>query len=199
MKTISNISFKYRIPEPTWHGHSQCFYQLAKASPFLAIDFVVMKLSNPIRFLEVERHGKGIIGFDKDNFLLPQPLNRNEHFSKMQERFEHLKNTFCFMQIFVKKEIYRRHFVEAVAGYHNYTLNPLVELLGMAYRPYKYDYKSRYISRDFPRDVVTQLESLFCIVDDDLREKQQLAELLFAQTLTGVEMLIATLDLIHPQ
>lgn len=118
----------------------------------------------------------------------------------MQDRFEHLKKTFEFLQIFVKKELYRQHLVEAVAGYHNYTLNPLVELLGMAYRPYKYDYKSRYISRDFPPDVITKLETLFCIVDiDDLREKQQLAELLFAQTLTSVEMLIATPDLIHPQ
>lgn len=188
LKTISDLSFKYRIPEPTWHGHSQCFYQLAGASPFLAIDFVVMKLSNPNRFLEVERHGKGVIGFDKGNFLLPPPLNRNEHLSKIQARFEHLKKTFGFMQIFVKKEIYRRHLVEAVTAYHNYTLNPLVELLGMAYRPYKYDYKSRYISRDFPHDVVTKLESLFCIVDiDDLRKKQYSAELIFSQTVPLVE------------
>lgn len=25
LQTISEISFKYRVPEPTWHGHSQCF------------------------------------------------------------------------------------------------------------------------------------------------------------------------------
>lgn len=81
LKTISNISFKYRIPEPTWHGHSQCFYQLAGASPFLAIDFVVMKLSNPHRFLEVERHGR-VIGFDQGNFLVPLPLNLSCIFEK---------------------------------------------------------------------------------------------------------------------
>lgn len=188
LKSISNLSLKYRIPEPTWHGHYQCFYQLAGASPYLAIDFVVMKLSNPNRFLEVERHGKALVGFDKSNCLVPPPLNRNEHFSKMQERFEHLKKTFGLMQIFVKKEIHRQHLVEAVAAYHNYTLNPLVELLGIAYRPYKYDFKFRYISRDFPLEIVSQLETLFCVVDiDDVAEKQYSAELLFTQIVPLVE------------
>ncbi len=27
LKTISNITFKYRIPEPTWHGHSQLGFE----------------------------------------------------------------------------------------------------------------------------------------------------------------------------
>ena len=188
LKSISEIKFKYRIPEPTWHGHSQCFYQLAGANPFLAIDFVVMKLSNSNHFLEVERHGQALFGFDKGNYLVPPALDRNEHFSKMQERFEHLKKTFGFMQIFVKKEINRRHFIEAVAGYHNYTLNGLVEVLAMVYRPYKYDFKFRYISRDFPADVIARLEPLFSIVDiDDLAEKQHSAELLFTQTVPLVE------------
>lgn len=31
LKTSSEISFKYRIPEPTWHRHSQCFYQLKES------------------------------------------------------------------------------------------------------------------------------------------------------------------------
>lgn len=46
LKTLSEISFKYRIPEPTWHGHSQTFYQLVEASQFLVIDFAVMKRSS---------------------------------------------------------------------------------------------------------------------------------------------------------
>lgn len=203
LQTISEIQFKYRIPEPTWHRHSQCFYQLAEVNPFLAIDFVVMQLSNPNHFLEVERHGKGVIEFDKDNLLVPPPLNLNQHFSQMQARFKHLKKTFGFMQIFVKKEINRKHFVEAVAGYHNYTLNALVELLGIAYRPYKYDYKFRYISRDFPAEIVARLESLFCVKDlNDLINKQQLAEAMFTETLQRAEEVLskeATADLIYPQ
>lgn len=188
LKTISDLRFKYRVPEPTWHGHSQCFYQLEGVSPFLAIDFVVMKLSNPHRFLEVERHGNAAIAFDKANLLVPPPLNRTEHFGKMQERFATLKNQFDLLQVLVKKEINRGRLIEAVANYHTYTLGPLIELLGMVHRPYQYDYKFRYVSRDFPAEVLTRVEPLFCIKNlGDLIEKQQRAESLFTATLPRVE------------
>lgn len=196
LKTISDIRFQYRIPEPTWHGHSQCFYQLAEISPFLIVDFVVTKLSNPNRFLEEERHGKAVIGFDKANLLVLPPLNRTEHFAKMQSRFVTLKAQFDFWQVFVKKEINRRRLAEAIARYHSYTLQPMIELLGMVYRPYQYDFGFRYINRDFPAEVVARVEPLFCVNDlADLAEKQQVAESIFTETLPRVEETLEVMKL----
>ncbi|MBW4639547.1 MAG: hypothetical protein KME05_15205 [Gloeocapsa sp. UFS-A4-WI-NPMV-4B04] len=107
----------------------------------------------------------------------------------MKQRLDALKMTFNFRQFFVKKEINRGHFAEAVVRYHNYTLNPLVELLGMIYRPYRYDFMLlKYFNRDFPREVVARVEPLYRVVDlADLTEKQQLAELMFQQTLPLAE------------
>lgn len=192
LKTISEISFKYRIPEPTWHGHSQCFYQLKEVSPFLAIDFAVIKRSSPIDFLEVERHGNPVVAFDKANLVIPINLSLSEHFSKMKQRLDTLKIMFYFRQTFVKKEINRGHFAEAIVRYHNYTLNPLVELLGMIYRPYRYDFMLlKYFNRDFPSEVVARVEPLYCVVDlADLAEKQQCAELIFAETLPLAEEML---------
>lgn len=192
LKTISEISFKYRIPEPTWHGHSQCFYQLKEASPFLAIDFAVIKRSSPNDFLEVERHGNPVVAFDKANLVIPIKLNVSEHFSKMKQRLDTLKITFPFRQTFVRKEINRGHFAEAVVRYHNYTLNPLVEILGMIYRPYRYDFMLlKYFNRDFPSEVVARVEPLYCVVNlVDLAEKQQLAEVMFAETLPLAEEIL---------
>lgn len=102
LKTISEISFKYRVPEPTWHGHSQCFYQLKEVSPFLAIDFAVIKRSSPNDFLEVERHGNAVVAFDKANLVIPTNLNLSEHFSKMKQRLDALKKTFYFRQTFCR-------------------------------------------------------------------------------------------------
>ena len=45
LRGLSPIDLKYRLPEPTWHGHSQAFYRLERASPFPMVDFVVMKAS----------------------------------------------------------------------------------------------------------------------------------------------------------
>ena len=188
LSTLFGIRCKLRIPEPTWHGHSQCFYQLEGVSPFLMIDFVVMQRSNPNRFLEVERHGRGVIGFDKANLLVPTALNKREHFSKMKERFTYLKMDFNLTQTLLKKEMNRGRWIESVSNYHSWTLQPLVELLNMVHRPYRYDFRVKYFSRDLPPDVVAQVEPLYSVVDlADLAEKQQLAEALFVEILPRVE------------
>jgi predicted nucleotidyltransferase len=188
LSTLVKIKFKFIVPEPTWHGHSQCFYQLEGVSPFLMIDFVVMKHSHPNRFLEVERHGKVVIAFDKGNLVIPPPVNRNEHFLKMQERLEQLKMTFDFLQILVKKEINREHWVDAVSNYHAWTLQPLVEIINIVYRPDRYDFKVKYFSRDLPPEVVARVEPLYKVLDlAELAKKQQLAEAIFAETLPLAE------------
>ena len=184
LKTISEIRFKWRVPEPTWHGHSQCFYHLEEASPFLFIDFVLLKQSHPNHFLEIERHGKLAIAFDKANLLVQPCLNRSEHFSRMQERLATLIKTFDFSQILVTKEINRGHLVSAISNYHTYTLQPLVELLGMLYRPERYDFRTKYFYRDFPAEVIARVELLYCVMNlAELASKQQQAEVLFAETL----------------
>jgi hypothetical protein len=189
LQGIFKISFKYTVPEPTWHGHSQCFYQLAEVNPFLMIDFAIMKRSSRNDFLEIERHGKVVIAFDKANLVVPTSLNREAHFSKMKQRFEQLKMLYDFKQKFVKKEINRGHLAQAIVNYQAQTLSPLVELLGMIYRPYRYDFTNlKYFYRDFPPDVVARVEQLYCVTDlPDLVRKQQLAEEMFAETLPHVE------------
>jgi predicted nucleotidyltransferase len=188
LKTISKIRLKWRVPEPTWHGHSQCFYQLEETSSFLFIDFVVLKQTHPNHFLEVERHGKVAIAFDKANLIVPPPFNRTQHFSKMQERLATLRKTFDFFQILVKKEINRGHLVSAISNYHAYTLQPLVELLGMLYRAERYDFKTKYFYRDFPTEVVARVEPLYCVISlADLASKQHQAEIFFAETLPRVK------------
>jgi len=195
LSTVAKIKFKFRVPEPTWHGHSQCFYQLEGVSPFLMIDFAVMKYSNPNWFLEVERHGKVVISFDKVNLVIPPPLNRNEHFLKVQERLEQLKMTFDFLQIFVKKEINRGRFVEAISNYHSWTLQLLIELLNIAYRPERYDFKVKYFSRDLPPEVIARVEPLYSVIDlVELAQKQQMAEVLFAETLPCAEKKLQALE-----
>lgn len=72
--------------------------------------------------------------------------------------------------------------MEAIAGYHTRTLQPLVELLGMVYRPHRYDFNAKYFSRDFPPEIVARVEPLYCVTDlADLAKKQQRSSSLFAE------------------
>ena len=59
----------------------------------------------------------------------------------------------------------------------------------MVHRPYRYDFMLlKYFNRDFPPEVVSRVELLYSVVDiADLTKKQQLAEIMFAETLPDVE------------
>ncbi|MBD2101462.1 nucleotidyltransferase domain-containing protein [Leptolyngbya sp. FACHB-261] len=195
LRTLAPIQFKWRVPEPTWHGHGQCFYQLAGVSPFLFIDFVLIQHSHANHFLEVERHGNVVIGFDKANLVVPPPLNRSEHFLRMQERLAQLSMTFDFLQVLVKKEINRGRLIEALTNYHAFTLRPLVELLNMVHRPYRYDFRAKYFSRDLPAGIVTRVEPLYCITDlANLIQKQHLAEAFWVETLPDAKAKLKALQ-----
>jgi len=181
---IGEIELKYRVPEPAWHGQSQCFWRLKETPPFLLIDFAVFRRSSNNEFLEIERHGNVPIAFDKANLIVPPHLDTNKHFSQMLARFNEIKIRFDLLQPLVKKEIYRGHLVDAIGNYHDWTLLPLVELLGMIYRPHRYDFELKYFSRDFPPEIVARVAPLFCIANlEDLAVKQQIAEAFFAESL----------------
>ena len=185
---IAEIELKYRVPEPAWHGHSQCYWRLKETPPFLLIDFAVFRRSRRNNFLEIERHGKVAIAFDKPNLIVPPHLDTNKHFPQMVARFNEIKIRFDLLQPRVKKEIYRGHLVDAIGNYHNWTLLPLIELLGMIYCPHRYDFELKYFTRDFPPEIVDRVAPLFCIANlEDLAAKQQIAEDFFAETLPLAE------------
>jgi hypothetical protein len=59
------------------------------------------------------------------------------------------------------------------------------------YCPHRSDFKLKYFSRDFPPQIVDRTAPLFCITNlEDLAEKQQIAEAIFAETLPIAEKLL---------
>lgn len=187
LQQISAIRLRYRLPEPIWHGHSQCFYQLEQTNPFLLIDFTIMQRSTPNRYLGVERHGRAIVSFDKTGEIQDPPFDRVRHIEQMQVRLAQLEVTFPLGQLFVLKEVYRGHLAEGIANYHKLTIKPLVEVLGMLHRPDRYDYEFKYFDRDFPDQVKREITRMMCIRDlEDLRGKHQQAAEWFDRTLISV-------------
>ena len=63
--SLSPIEAKWRVPEPAWHGFSQCFYQLRDAGPYLFVDFSVLRRSHGFKLPEIEPHGFARVLFDK--------------------------------------------------------------------------------------------------------------------------------------
>jgi predicted nucleotidyltransferase len=180
LENIGKIDLSYRLAEPTWHGHSQVFYRLENTSPYLILDIVVMKKNSINRFLEVERHGKPYIYFDKEQLLIEEHITEAQMKEKIKHRFNQITSTFPVFQIFIQKEINRGHSIDAMGYYINMTVKPVIELIGMLERPYRYDFSMRYIHTDFPKELQEKIEDLLFVNNiEDLKLKFHQAKILY--------------------
>ena len=187
--SLSEIELHYRLPEPTWHGHSQAFYRLEGTSPFMPLDITVLKKSSPKRYREKEIHGDAVVHFNKNQILQEESLNSDRLTEQLKERICQMKVTFDLFQPFVLKELNRGNNVEGLQFYHGMTLRPLVELLRMNYVPARYNFHTRYLYYDLPEAVVQRLESLFFVTNaDDLKQKHQEAGEWFRELLEKTDV-----------
>lgn len=180
LQNLSPIEFRFRLPEPTWHGHLQEFIKLRDTEPCLLMDYAVLKRSSPNRFLETERHGKPVFYFDKINLPKETHVNRTEFNKRVQNKINELSQTFPMFQPFVLKELERGNPIDAFGFYYGLTLRPLIELLGIKYRYYRFDYGMRYLHTDLPDEMQKLIQDLVYVRDsDDLRTKHARAGALF--------------------
>lgn len=167
LKSLSPIELRFVLPKPTWHGHEQAFYKLKNASEFLLIDFVLMTESNKSKFLEPEIHGKPNFLFDKNNTASCSNFDVNSHKDAIRKRIESLKVTFPLYQALTTKELHRKNYIEAFSFYQGTTLRPLVEVLRMKFAPNRYNFHTRYVYYEFPKNVVSRLEKLFFVANGE--------------------------------
>jgi hypothetical protein len=198
LETLSPVDLKLELPMPTWHGHRQTFFRLADASEYLLIDFVVIQHSNPRKFLEPEIHGRAVVHFDKDGTTRVAPIDRDAFSAQLSARVATLRTQFELFQVMTRKEIQRRNPLEAFAYYQSMVIRPLIEVLGVLYRPFHANFHTRYVYTEFPPEVATRLERLVLVSSlADLEARLPEAEAWFYETLAeidriGVEALVAT-------
>jgi hypothetical protein len=169
---LSGIQEKFRLPEPTWHGHSQCFYKLKNASPFLLVDLAIMKEHTEADKFDVwATHGRPIVKFDKKGQIVEKKLDPEAHAAAIMKRLDMLKCLFEIFYIMPMKETNRKNHVEAMLFYLGQTYRPLVEVLRMKHCPQRYNYATRYVYYDLPPKVVKKLEKLLFFDPDDMEGK----------------------------
>jgi hypothetical protein len=185
---LGPIAARRRLPEPTWHGHSQVFCRLGNAPEQLVVDLVVLRRSAPERFLERERHGDPVIYFDRTGEIGAGPLDRRAFAAGVERRLEALRQEFALFQGFVRAEVARADALAALGAYRAYTLRPLLEVVRLRHCPERYDYGPKYSRRDLPPEVVTRLERLFYVPDiGGIPERQAEAEAWFAEAVSALE------------
>ena len=165
------ISNKFRMPEPNWHGHSQCFYKLAKSPEFFYVDFLIEKESAKNRFTESDRHGNSIIWFDKNNLIDPTPTPEKDIEAKCKRQYNLMSTLLPFMEMDIAKQMKRGNAIDAISIYGG-LLNRLASMLNIKYRSHKFDFGLRYYYRDLPKDEVAFVEEITFVKNlNDLEAK----------------------------
>lgn len=151
LSAISPISAKFELPEPTWHGFSQSFFQLQRAPEYLMIDCVVVERSQPNPWMEVERHGKPCVLFDKEGLLRESHVDRTAMRRAAEKRIAELRHKFPMFRHLPVKLARRGQPIDALHFYNALVLRPLIDLLRAIYCPERYDFGPRYLKDDLPR------------------------------------------------
>lgn len=165
VRTFSGYDITFRLPEPTWHGHSQVFYRLKKAGPFLLLDIAIMKKSSKDKFLQYKIHGVPIVHFDKSGIVKDDPVDVDAFLEKLKKRLETLRTTFSLFLVFVLKELNRGNDMTALSFYMSYAMRPLIELLRIKYCPYHYNFHTYYIDYELAPEIAKRLRTLFFVTE----------------------------------
>lgn len=185
---LSEVEANIRLPEPTWHGHSQVFYRLKDASPFLFLDIVVMKESGNDKFLQYDIHGIPLVHFDKKGIVKNEPIDGVKFLERLESRLETLKSNFKMFQVLTLKELNRGNDMEALSYYMGTTFRPLVEVLRIKYCPHHYNFHTSYIYYDLPPDVVRRLHRLAFVKScEGIRKSRAEAEEWFWKTIRSID------------
>lgn len=166
------IAQRFEVPQPSWHGSWQAFYLLQDTSPFHMLDLVIIRESISERFLEPERHGIARVLIDRGGYVQPQSIEPVRHQNRLQQRREVLIASMRVFHWLVDKELARGRSIDAMHFYQSLLVR-VVELARMQHCPDRFDFGGRYLMRDLPSSLYTELESLYFVRDlDELREKK---------------------------
>ncbi|MFH1501605.1 MAG: hypothetical protein ABIG03_01030 [Candidatus Eisenbacteria bacterium] len=183
VEEVSPVDVSFRLPEPTWHGHSQIFHRLRDAGPFLLLDLVVMEReSGKDQFLQPAIHGRPHVYFDKLGDVRWDDLDAAGHARMLRDRVERHRVLYELFRPFVDKELNRDNAIDAMGYYQGLVLRPLVELLRIARSPLRCNFHTRYVHYELPPEDVARLERLFYVRDAaDLGAKCDEADAWFRQ------------------
>ena len=175
-QNLYGIQRRFRMPEPAWHGLSQCFYLLEGMPPCFYCDIAVTNADNPRKFTEPDRHGRAPVWFDKTGVYTESPTPPEE-IGQLGNRLWHIATDVDWLSLIeLEKALARGNWVAAQMNYHMFVNRHLVLLLNLKFRPAKADFGIRYAERDYPPEAATKLADLLRIASlEDIAAKLPVA------------------------
>lgn len=162
---------RFRMPEPTWHKMSQCFYLLSSSPQCFYCDIAVTDKANPDKLTAFDRHGKAIVHYDKDHIYHAQATDPLE-LKRIQKRIYQMTTSLDFIfMLELEKALLRCNWIAANSAYHTFISRCLIPLMNLKHRPHKADFGMRYIERDYPEEAAVFIADLLRV--DSIEQIQQ--------------------------
>ena len=177
------ITHTLRIPEPAWHGHSQCFYFLQRCPEFFYVDLLVQKLSSGNRFLETDRHGEPEIWLDRKDIISPKSTSNEVVTERIGDYLSKQDSILLLAVTEIRKQLARGAMIDAASQYNRFVAARLAGLLNIKYRPSRLDFGLRYADRAYPEEAVSRLKELLTYSDMKELEDRLEKALLWAREL----------------
>lgn len=187
---VSRVSHRYIEPKCFWPGCYQRVYFLEGAPLHFFVDAAVfLEKSQDVlhEFMQPERHGNPVVHFDRAGLVKPRAADpialKAQHLKRLQE----IEAALPVFKTEVFKELDRGHPIDAFGFYYGAILRPLVELMGMIYRPFRFDFGLRYLHKTFPEHEQKTIQRFLYVKDSsELRERVTEADLLFRDVIVRV-------------
>jgi predicted nucleotidyltransferase len=168
---LAEITHRWIVDPPPFADSAQRFYFLADAPRYFAVDCVVITEAAVEQLLERERHGEPLVYFDRTGRIRPRPADPTALAARRAKRREQLAGAVPVYAMLVDKELARGRPLDAY-GFYQALLRLLLEVLGMQYRPDRFDFGWRYLETDLPPHERALLAHLAFVADDDaLRQR----------------------------
>ena len=177
LNSVTTIIHQYEVPQPTWHGHHQRFYNLANVPEFLMIDCAVVKTSSNDKFLTREVHGNPRVLFDKTGVVKVTEFDHDGLQIQLRKRIGQIEGFYEIVKDLPRKELLRGQPIDALSFYNGLVIRPLVELLRIKYDPTRFNWSARYLHHYLPAKEAERVQSLMYVGQpDDLPERFEIAD-----------------------
>lgn len=154
------IAGRFRLPEPSWHGHSQCYYFLKKCPALFYVDLLVEKRTSENRLIEPDRHGESKIWLNREEVLKPEPTPEDEMLRRNTRFFAMQADTYPISETETRKQLLRGNRIDAMLEYQGFIQRKLASLLNLKYRHPRYDFGIRYGDREYPEEIAERVSRL---------------------------------------
>jgi len=182
---------EHRYVEPTGSDLTHRIYFHTGSPKHFSADIGVMSVSSSQALSErmlIERHGNPVVLLDRKALIKPQHVNKVVWHARLENRIKELEASHPVYLMQVLKPLDRHHYTEAFAFYYHGLLRKLVELMGIRFRPYRYDFELRYLERDFPKKEQDAIHAYMQYSSpDDLRKKVALVDQDFNEHLAFIK------------